>query len=78
VNKPFGVTRDYAAFHPWESVRRYLHEVEHREFYFGRGTSWSVKSGGRLRERHQHVHAISRGIQISGEINFPRTCCYIV
>ena len=35
VNKPFGVSRDYAAFRPWESVRRHMVEIEHREFYFG-------------------------------------------
>ena len=35
LNKPFGVSRDYAAFRPWESVRRRMREVEHRELYFG-------------------------------------------
>ena len=35
VNKPFGVSRDYAMFRPWESVRRYMRETEHWELYFG-------------------------------------------
>ena len=35
INKPFGVSREYAAFRPWESLRAHLKEVEYREFYFG-------------------------------------------
>ena len=35
VNSPYGVSLDLADRHPWESVRRYLQEVEYREFYFG-------------------------------------------
>lgn len=35
LNRSFGVSGDYADFRPWESVRRYLREVEHREFYGG-------------------------------------------
>lgn len=35
LNRPFGVTLDLAGRHPWESVRRHLGEVDHREFYFG-------------------------------------------
>ena len=35
ANRPFGVTLDLADRHPWESVRRHLSEVEHRELYFG-------------------------------------------
>ena len=35
LNRPFGVSEEYAALRPWESVRRYMREVEHREFYGG-------------------------------------------
>jgi demethylmenaquinone methyltransferase/2-methoxy-6-polyprenyl-1,4-benzoquinol methylase len=35
LNKPFGVSRDYAALRPWESVRRHMKEVRHKEFFFG-------------------------------------------
>jgi ubiquinone/menaquinone biosynthesis C-methylase UbiE len=35
VNSPYGVTLELATRHPWESIRRHLHEVEFREFYFG-------------------------------------------
>ena len=35
LNSPYGVSLDLADRHPWESVRRYLREVEYREFYFG-------------------------------------------
>ena len=35
LNKPFGVSRGYASFRPWESVRRHMEEVEHQEFYAG-------------------------------------------
>ena len=35
LNRPFGVTEEYAALRPWESVHRYMREVEHREFYGG-------------------------------------------
>ncbi|MEW5926058.1 MAG: hypothetical protein AB1941_01095 [Gemmatimonadota bacterium] len=35
LNRPFGVSREYAALRPWESVRRHMSEVEHREFYAG-------------------------------------------
>lgn len=35
LNRPFGVSEAYAALRPWESVRRHLREVEHREFYAG-------------------------------------------
>jgi demethylmenaquinone methyltransferase/2-methoxy-6-polyprenyl-1,4-benzoquinol methylase len=34
-NRPFGVTLDLATRHPWESMRRYLDEVQYREQYFG-------------------------------------------
>jgi demethylmenaquinone methyltransferase/2-methoxy-6-polyprenyl-1,4-benzoquinol methylase len=35
LNKPFGVSLQIADRHPWEAVRRYLTEVEFREYYFG-------------------------------------------
>lgn len=35
LNKPFGVSRDYASFRPWESVRRHMEGAEHQEFYAG-------------------------------------------
>ena len=35
LNKPFGVSRDYESFRPWESVRRHMKEVRHKEFFFG-------------------------------------------
>ncbi len=35
LNKPFGVSLDLAERHPWESIGRYLTEVEFREYYFG-------------------------------------------
>lgn len=35
VNSPYGVSLELATRHPWESIRRYLREVEYREFYFG-------------------------------------------
>jgi hypothetical protein len=31
----FGVSLDVATRHPWESIRRYLPEVEYKEYYFG-------------------------------------------
>jgi demethylmenaquinone methyltransferase/2-methoxy-6-polyprenyl-1,4-benzoquinol methylase len=35
LDKPFGVSREYEAFRPWESVRQYMAEVGHQEFYAG-------------------------------------------
>lgn len=35
LNRPFGVTVDLGERHPWESVRRHLHEVRYREYYSG-------------------------------------------
>lgn len=35
LNRPFAVTTDLAERHPWESVRRHLHEVDFREYYLG-------------------------------------------
>ena len=35
ISRPFGVTEDLADRHPWESIRRYLTEVDFRELYFG-------------------------------------------
>ena len=35
INRPFGVTSEYAAIRPWESIRRHLREVMYREFYAG-------------------------------------------
>lgn len=35
LNRPFGVSEDYAALRPWESVRRHMKEVEYEEFYAG-------------------------------------------
>jgi ubiquinone/menaquinone biosynthesis C-methylase UbiE len=35
LNKPYGVSLELAHRHPWESIRRYLHEVTYREYYFG-------------------------------------------
>lgn len=33
--RPFGVTRDLAERHPWESIETYLDEVKLKEMYFG-------------------------------------------
>lgn len=33
--RPFGGTLEMAGRHPWESMSRYLHNVETREFYGG-------------------------------------------
>jgi ubiquinone/menaquinone biosynthesis C-methylase UbiE len=35
LNKPFGVSLELADRHPWESIHKYLTEVEFREYYFG-------------------------------------------
>jgi ubiquinone/menaquinone biosynthesis C-methylase UbiE len=35
LNRPFGVSEEYAALRPWESLRQHLREVEYREFYAG-------------------------------------------
>ena len=35
LNKLYGVSLELAERRPWESVRRYVQEVEYREFYFG-------------------------------------------
>ena len=35
INKPFGVSRDYESFRPYESERRNLREVQYREFLLG-------------------------------------------
>ena len=35
TQSPFGVSLDLAHRHPWESIRRHLHEVCFREFYHG-------------------------------------------
>ena len=35
LTRAYGVSADQADRHPWESVARYLDEVEVREFYFG-------------------------------------------
>lgn len=35
LTKPFGTSREYMSFRPWESIRRHLKEVEYREFLFG-------------------------------------------
>lgn len=35
VNRPFGVSEEYAALRPFESLRRHMREIEHREFYAG-------------------------------------------
>ena len=35
LNRAFGVSREYAAIQPWQSVRRHMREVEYREFYAG-------------------------------------------
>ena len=35
LNAPYGVSLELADRHPWESIRRSLHEVEYREFYWG-------------------------------------------
>jgi ubiquinone/menaquinone biosynthesis C-methylase UbiE len=35
LNKPFGVSLELADRHPWESIRKYLAEVEFHEYYFG-------------------------------------------
>jgi demethylmenaquinone methyltransferase/2-methoxy-6-polyprenyl-1,4-benzoquinol methylase len=35
ITRPFGVSLDLAARHPWESLARYAETVEFRELYFG-------------------------------------------
>lgn len=35
INKPFGVSREYERFHPWESVQTYMKKIEYQELYFG-------------------------------------------
>lgn len=34
LNKPFGVSEEYEAFRPWESVRRHMVEVRHEELFW--------------------------------------------
>lgn len=35
LNKPYGVSLELAARHPWESIRQVLNEVHYREYYAG-------------------------------------------
>jgi hypothetical protein len=35
LNRPYGVSLDLADRHPWESVQRYMREVDRRELYWG-------------------------------------------
>lgn len=35
INRPFGVSRDYAEHRPWLSARRHMMEIEFSEMYFG-------------------------------------------
>ena len=35
LNRPFGVSRDYAALRPWQSLRQHMREVEHRVLLLG-------------------------------------------
>ncbi|MEQ9398922.1 MAG: methyltransferase domain-containing protein [Longimicrobiales bacterium] len=35
INRPFGVSRDYAEFRPWQSLRQYFTEIEFREMLAG-------------------------------------------
>lgn len=35
LNKPFGVSRDYENFRPWEAVRRHMRLIEFKELYYG-------------------------------------------
>ena len=35
LNKPFGVSRDYERFRPWESLQQYMSTVEYQELYLG-------------------------------------------
>lgn len=35
LNKPFGVSREYASFHPWESVEHHLTVVLYEDLYYG-------------------------------------------
>ena len=35
LNKPFGVSRDYANFRPWEAVQQSMRVIEFQELYFG-------------------------------------------
>jgi len=37
ITAPFGVSRAYETFRPYEAVRKHLSEVEYREFLFGVG-----------------------------------------
>ena len=35
LNKPFGVSREYERFRPWQSVEKYMKTVEFEEIYLG-------------------------------------------
>lgn len=35
ITRPFGVTKDLAARHPWESIGKYMRNVSMTEFYIG-------------------------------------------
>lgn len=35
LNKPFGVSRDYKDFRPWEAVQRHMRVIAFQELYFG-------------------------------------------
>jgi len=45
LNRPFGVTRDYAAHRPWESVERYMTVLECDTWLAGAGY-WTVGTVG--------------------------------
>ena len=40
LNRPFGVSSDYASLRPWEAGRRYLREIEYHEHYAGAAYVW--------------------------------------
>lgn len=41
LNRPFGVSRDYAGIQPWITARRSFREVRFRELYAGAGYLWA-------------------------------------
>lgn len=40
LNRPFGVSREYASIKPWVAARRHLREVHFQELYAGAGYLW--------------------------------------
>jgi ubiquinone/menaquinone biosynthesis C-methylase UbiE len=50
LTKPFGVSRELADRHPWESIQKYLRNVSMKEFYSG----FVYIAAGEKRERQRH------------------------